>query len=59
MSEAIFAEDLTKTYGGKTVVDHLDISVKSGTGSVLLPIGVMFGTAALCTALAVRFFRWE
>ena len=31
MSEAIFVEGLTKTYGGKTVVDHLDLSVKSGT----------------------------
>ena len=29
------------------------------TGSVLLPIGVMLGVAALCTILAVRFFRWE
>ena len=27
--------------------------------SVLLPIGVMVGVAALCTILAVRFFRWE
>ena len=31
MSEAIFVEGLTKAYGGKTVVDHLDLSVKSGT----------------------------
>lgn len=31
MSEAIFVEGLTKTYAGKTVVNHLDISVKSGT----------------------------
>ena len=30
MSEAIFVEGLTKTYGGKAVVDHLDLSVKSG-----------------------------
>ena len=147
MSEAIFVKGLTKTYAGKTVVDHLDFSVKSGTvcgllaflgswaltmfstlsagmlvggvakdtkqasviasilyfpmlvfsgttlpievmpkamqkivsvfpltqgltmmkntflgistGSVLLPIGVMLGVAALCTILAVRFFRWE
>ena len=29
------------------------------TGSVLLPIGVMPGVAALRTILAVRFFRWE
>jgi len=31
MSEAIFVEGLTKSYGGKTVVDHLNFSVKSGT----------------------------
>ena len=31
MSEAVFVEGLTKTYAGKTVVDHLDLSVKSGT----------------------------
>ena len=31
MSEAIYVEGLTKAYGGKTVVDHLDLSVKSGT----------------------------
>lgn len=31
MREAVFAEGLTKAYHGKTVVDHLDISVKSGT----------------------------
>ena len=31
MSEAIFVEGLTKTYAGKTVVDHLDLSAKSGT----------------------------
>ena len=31
MSEAIFVEGLTKSYAGKTVVDHLDLSVKSGT----------------------------
>ena len=30
MSEAIFVEGLTKTYARKTVVDHLDLSVKSG-----------------------------
>ena len=27
--------------------------------SVLLQIGAMLGVAALCTILAVRFFRWE
>ena len=31
MSEAVFVEGLTKTYHGKTVVDHLNLSVKSGT----------------------------
>jgi len=31
MSEAIFVEGLTKTYGEKTVVDNLNLSVKSGT----------------------------
>ena len=30
-----------------------------GTGSVLLPVGVMLGLTALCTVLSVRFFRWE
>ena len=31
MSEAISVRGLTKVYGGKTIVDHLDLSVKSGT----------------------------
>ena len=31
MSEAIFVQGLTKAYDGKTVVDHLDLTVKSGT----------------------------
>ena len=31
MSEAILVEGLTKAYNGKTVVDHLTLSVKSGT----------------------------
>ena len=31
MSEAVFVEGLTKTYAGRTVVDHLNLSVKSGT----------------------------
>ena len=30
-----------------------------GTSSVLLPICTMIGVTALCTGLAVRFFRWE
>ena len=31
MSETVFAEGLTKTYNGKTVVNHLNLAVKSGT----------------------------
>mgnify|MGYP000320890787 FL=1 len=31
MSEAIFVEGLTKSYHGKTVVDHLELSVTRGT----------------------------
>ena len=31
MSEAVFVEGLTKTYDGKKVVDHLNLSVPSGT----------------------------
>ena len=31
MSEAVFVQGLTKAYNGKTVVDHLSLSVKSGT----------------------------
>ena len=31
MREAIFVQGLTKTYGGKDVVDHLYLSVKNGT----------------------------
>lgn len=30
-----------------------------GTGDILLPVGVMLAVTALCTGLAVRFFRWE
>ena len=36
MGEAIFVEGLTKTYAGKTVVDHLELSAKSGTAFGLL-----------------------
>ena len=28
-------------------------------GRVLLPVGVMLAVTALCTILAIRFFRWE
>ena len=31
MSEAVFVQGLTKAYNDKTVVDHLNLSVKSGT----------------------------
>ena len=31
MSEAVFVEGLTKSYNGKTVVNHLNLSVKRGT----------------------------
>ena len=31
MSEAVFVEGLTKAYDGKTVIDHLNLSVKRGT----------------------------
>lgn len=31
MSDAIFVQGLTKAYDGKTVVDHLDLTIKSGT----------------------------
>ena len=53
MSEAIFVEGLTKKYGEKTVVNHLNLSVKTGTVFGLLgangagkstTIECMFGT---------------
>lgn len=28
-------------------------------GGILLPVGVMLGLTAVCTGVAVRFFRWE
>ena len=42
---------------GLTMMKHIFLGIS--TGDVLLPISVMFGVAALCTGLAVRFFRWE
>ena len=30
-----------------------------GAGNALLPVCIMLGVTALCTALAIRFFRWE
>ena len=31
MSEAVYVKGLTKAYGGKTAVNSLDLSVRSGT----------------------------
>ena len=31
MSEAVFVQGLTKAYNGRTIVDYLNLSVKSGT----------------------------
>ena len=33
--------------------------IGADTGSVLLPVCVMLGLTALCTALSLCFFRWE
>ena len=33
--------------------------IGADTGSVLLPVCVMLGLTALCTALSIRLFRWE
>ena len=66
MSEAIFVEGLTKAYGGKTVVDHLDLSVQSGTVFGLLGAnGAGKSTTIECVCLAQsrpiaeRFVRWD
>lgn len=42
---------------GLTMMKHTFLGIC--TGSVLLPISVMVGAAALRTTLAVHFFRWE
>lgn len=42
---------------GITMMKHTFLGIS--TGSVLLPVCVMVGVAALCTGLALRFFRWE
>ena len=42
---------------GLTMMKNTFLGVS--TGSILLPLCVMIGVAALCTILAVRFFRWE
>ena len=33
--------------------------IGADTGSMLLPVCAMLGLTALCTALSIRFFRWE
>ena len=40
-----------------TLMKHTFLGI--GTGSVLSPICVMLAVTAICTILAVRFFRWE
>ena len=42
---------------GLTMMKNMFLGIN--VGSVLLPVCVMLSVAALCTALAVRFFRWE
>ena len=42
---------------GITMMKHAFLGIS--TGNVLLPVCVMLGLTALCTILAVRFFRWE
>ena len=42
---------------GLTMMKNTFLGVS--TGSILLPLCVMIGVAALCTILAVFFFRWE
>ena len=42
---------------GLTMMKHAFLGVSMG--NILLPVCVMVGVAALCTGLAVRFFRWE
>ncbi len=54
MSEAIFVEGLTKTYAGKTVVNHLDFLVKSGTVFGLLGANGA-GKSGTVRLLAIRY----
>ena len=42
---------------GLTMMKNTFIGI--GAGNVLLQVLVMLGVTVLCTALAVRFFRWE
>ena len=67
MSEAIFVEGLTKAYGGKTVVDHLDLAVPRGTVFGLLgangagkstTIECMLGTKQADSG-TVRLLGWD
>ena len=53
MSEAIYVKGLSKAYNGKMVLDKLDLRAKSGRFSACS------AQTALCSLLAVRFFRWE
>ena len=54
MSEAIFVEGLTKAYAWKTVVDHLDLSVKSGTVFGLLGANGAGKSTTILSASSVR-----
>lgn len=67
MSEVIFVEGLTKAYGGKTVVDHLDLAVPRGTVFGLLgangagkstTIECMLGTKQADSG-TVRLLGWD
>lgn len=42
---------------GLTMMKNTFLGISAG--SISLPVCVMLGVTALCTALAVRFFRWE
>lgn len=42
---------------GLTMMKNAFLGIR--TGSILLPICVLVGVAALCIAFAIRFFRWE
>ena len=42
---------------GITMMKNTFLGISAG--SVLLPICVMLGLTVVCTALAIRFFRWE
>ena len=42
---------------GITLMKNAFLGIR--TGSVSIPVCVMLGLTALCTVLAIRFFRWE